>query len=87
MTYLNHLTECGKMPIACPNNCGEVIFRESMTGHRLELSRCKHSKEGCKEMIRRKEHLNDHVYISNVLYASDPSILMKVSFTTLLVPL
>ena len=68
MTYQNHLTECGKMPIACPNNCGEMIFRESMTGHRqeckLELVKCKHSKEGCKEMIRRKdlkEHLKDHV--------------------------
>ena len=70
ITYLNHLMECGKMPIACPNNCGEVIFRESMTDHRQEckqelvkckheLVKCKHSKEGCKKRKDLKKHRKD----------------------------
>ena len=75
ITYLNHLTECGKMPIACPNNCGDVISRENMTVHRqeqceLELVRCKHSKEGCKKMVRRKD-LKEH-YKGHVIYKLCP---------------
>ena len=68
IAYEDHLTECKKILLDCPNNCGEVISRENMIAHReeckLELVRCKHASEGCKEMTRRKdlkEHYKDHV--------------------------
>jgi len=54
-----HLEECSKAPVNCPNNCGVDITNESLMEHRqtcpLEVVTCHFSSFGCNTMVTRQE--------------------------------
>ncbi|XP_065911135.1 TNF receptor-associated factor 3-like [Dysidea avara] len=54
-----HLEECSKVPVTCPNNCGIDIANENLSEHRntcpLQVVTCEFSMFGCDTMVTRQE--------------------------------
>jgi len=54
-----HLEECSKAPVICPNNCGVDIANESLIEHQqtcpLQVVPCDFSMFGCDTMVTRQE--------------------------------
>ena len=58
-----HKGNCKKLPIPCPNNCGETITADNLTEHRdtcpCETIECEYSDIGCKARFHRSKQ-NKH---------------------------
>lgn len=67
----DHVEKCGKKPVECPNNCGEIIVQAEIVSHTndncpLSLVSCPYAQMGCNAKIQRKEveaHLQSTVQL------------------------
>lgn len=60
-----HSSECRRIPVDCPNGCGEFIPREEVTSHKevncpQSLVNCQYDYMGCSIKVKRCE-INDHL--------------------------
>jgi len=61
----DHIEECRKLPVTCPNGCGTIICRETILNHTEDdclftMMPCPYEKMGCKTQVQRRE-LESHL--------------------------
>ena len=91
---LDHMTTCLKLPVPCPNQCGELkIPQQDMGTHRLEckceLVECKYAYAGCEKKTQQQDmprhmeaYQGEHLDLVNTAYAKARTVILELEEAT-----
>jgi len=68
----DHIEQCSKLPVTCPNGCGAIICRETIPNHTeddclLTIMPCPYEEMGCKTKVQRRE-VESHLHYAMRLH-------------------